>query len=343
MTASNILKRDCPEISVVITCHQRKQFLKKCIDSVLNQTMKRERFEILLSIDFLDDEIESYCKEKDVAVVYDPTTTIGFKMAKGLELARGNIICFLNDDDEFTADKLEKIAKLFNNDTELTYVHNNWEKINKNNVVLREKHPLRLKQNLMVDSAKIDGKLLRKAWKGRYFFNDSSISIRRSDYVQFLPIIRNIAGNQDNILFYLAAITGKHLLFLVCKLTLFRAHPNMSSSSSDITRYAGLVKNRMISWFALADIIRSSSVPVPVANAILTESSSVFLQYVILRKYTDHIELKDFDVFLQKFVPLFVVRNLIKGSRIRILLLYLVKLINPKIALKSLKTLNSIR
>ena len=119
-------------------------------------------------------------------------------MAKGLELARGNIICFLNDDDEFTADKLEKIAKLFNNDTELTYVHNNWEKINKNNVVLREKHPLRLKQNLMVDSAKIDGKLLRKAWKGRYFFNDSSISIRRSDYVQFLPIIRNIAGNQDN-------------------------------------------------------------------------------------------------------------------------------------------------
>ena len=69
------------KISVVITCHTRKQFLREAINSAIHQTFPRKDYEIIVVADFHDEEIEKYCKDYNVIFKYDDRQGIGAKMA----------------------------------------------------------------------------------------------------------------------------------------------------------------------------------------------------------------------------------------------------------------------
>lgn len=107
-----------PIISVIITTYNRADLIQRAIISVLNQTYKD--FELIIvddgSIDNTKEIIEKF-KNKDSRIKYFYQENQGWPSAlnKGLSLAQGEYIAFLDSDDEWLPQKLEKQIEVFEN------------------------------------------------------------------------------------------------------------------------------------------------------------------------------------------------------------------------------------
>ncbi|MGC9126572.1 MAG: glycosyltransferase, partial [Thermoplasmata archaeon] len=59
-----------PYISVIITAHNRKEFLKEAIQSALNQTLERSNYEILVIKNFKDEEIDRIIEQNGIRNIF---------------------------------------------------------------------------------------------------------------------------------------------------------------------------------------------------------------------------------------------------------------------------------
>ena len=114
-----------PLISVVIPSFNHAKWIGAALDSVILQTYKN--FELLIidnnSTDFTDDILANYSDIRIRVVKVENLGSIAFSRNRALDLARGEWIAFLDSDDIWDEDKLEKCAMLFNKDTDLIYHH----------------------------------------------------------------------------------------------------------------------------------------------------------------------------------------------------------------------------
>ena len=95
-------------ISVVIPSYNRKDFLKRSIDSAINQTKKP--LEIIVVDDGSTDGTETMIKSDYDFVKFIKQKNKGVSAARniGIKVSIGEWICFLDSDDEWKKDKLEK-------------------------------------------------------------------------------------------------------------------------------------------------------------------------------------------------------------------------------------------
>ena len=110
------------EVSVIIPNYNHARFLKKRIDSVLEQTYRN--FEIIILDDHSDDDsravIETYRSNEKVAhIIYNEVNSGStFKQwKKGLELATGKYIWIAESDDYAAVEFLEELVKPFKENT----------------------------------------------------------------------------------------------------------------------------------------------------------------------------------------------------------------------------------
>src|SRR5262245_43125115 len=114
-----------PRVSVVMANFNYARYLRAAIDSVLNQTLRD--LELIVVDDGSTDDsrsiIESYLA--DSRVRFAPVNHLGQPGAKntGIELARAPLIAFLDADDIWHLDKLEKQVALFDRDSTLGVVY----------------------------------------------------------------------------------------------------------------------------------------------------------------------------------------------------------------------------
>ena len=106
-----------PKISVIIPTYNRGDLLKKSINSVLSQTY--ENFELIIvddgSTDTTREVTENYIKnDKRIVYLYEANSG-GPAHPKnvGVKKALGEFISFLDDDDEWLPEKLEKQIQMF--------------------------------------------------------------------------------------------------------------------------------------------------------------------------------------------------------------------------------------
>lgn len=91
-----------PEISIIVPVYNAEQYLHKCIDSILAQTLAD--FELWLIDDGSKDSSCEICdeyakKDSRVHVVHKPRGGVSSARNIGLELAKGKYICFIDSDD----------------------------------------------------------------------------------------------------------------------------------------------------------------------------------------------------------------------------------------------------
>ena len=103
-------------VSAVITTHNRKELLVLAIESVLNQTYKN--IECIVVDDASNDNTQEYIKryidEEKVKYIYIPKEeSRGGNYARnlGVKNAKGKYVAFLDDDDEWLSEKIEKQMK----------------------------------------------------------------------------------------------------------------------------------------------------------------------------------------------------------------------------------------
>lgn len=98
--------KSIPEISVVMSVYNGLPFLEKSIQSILNQTFKDFEFIIIedCSTDGSKEIIKKYSfQDPRIVCIYNETNlghiSLGYNMAKGVELARGKYIARMDSDD----------------------------------------------------------------------------------------------------------------------------------------------------------------------------------------------------------------------------------------------------
>lgn len=146
MTVSEILKEN-PKVSIIMPVYNTKSVLKNTLDTVLNQTY--QDWEIILVDDCSTDGTYEYVKEvaqKDKRIrLFKLKKNFGPGAARkaGFQKARGGIIAFLDSDDLWADDKLEKQLKLMR-DNNYQITCSDYEKADANGQPL--KHVIKAKK-----------------------------------------------------------------------------------------------------------------------------------------------------------------------------------------------------
>jgi len=223
-------------ISVIVTEYKRRGYLIHALRSVFNQTLNREKYEVIVVKNEENKEVDEYARKNGAKVIISSEKWLGPKIAQGLEEAKGDIIALLEDDDMFTQDKLENIYAIFKNE-KVSEVRNETIHIDSNNNIL---------------STKVDN---YKYYINSYNYNhkkyfhlialNSCISIKRdliNEDIKRLKIVVDIylsinaicKNNDENILFY-----GKPL-------TYYRVHPQNFTSPRTIEEKIYFTENNLL-------------------------------------------------------------------------------------------------
>lgn len=116
-----------PNISVVIPAYNRAKTIRYCMDSVLFQTVSP--FEVIVVDDCSNDNtvkiVRSYNDPRVRCVLLDNNSGAQVARNRGIREAKGDWIAFLDSDDEWVLDKLEKQVEALSkvNFNPMTVVH----------------------------------------------------------------------------------------------------------------------------------------------------------------------------------------------------------------------------
>ena len=109
-----------PKISVIIPCYNVEKYLRQCLDSVINQTLKE--IEIICINDGSTDStlqiLEEYAgHDNRIRIISQENQGQSVARNKGLDIAFGEFIAFIDSDDSFLYNNaLETALKTFTND-----------------------------------------------------------------------------------------------------------------------------------------------------------------------------------------------------------------------------------
>lgn len=114
-----------PEVSVVIPTYNRASLLAEALESVLNQTYKY--FEIIVVDDGSTDSTDAVIKPYIGSIKYIRQNNQGNGAARntGIKEAKGEFVAFLDSDDLWLPDKLEKQIKYLQEHPDVDMVYGN--------------------------------------------------------------------------------------------------------------------------------------------------------------------------------------------------------------------------
>lgn len=108
-----------PKVSVIIPVYNSEKYISKCIESVLNQTF--QDFEIIVINDGSKDNsqsiLENYKQKYSEKIVLVKQQNMGVSKTrnKAIEMARGEYIMFIDNDDYIDKDYIENFVKEIEN------------------------------------------------------------------------------------------------------------------------------------------------------------------------------------------------------------------------------------
>ena len=110
-------------ISVIITEYKKRGYLIHALQSVFNQTLSKDKYEVIVVKNYEDKEVDDYARKKGAKIIISDEKWLGPKIAQGLEEAKGDIISLLEDDDMFREEKLEVVYNIFREE-KVSEIHN---------------------------------------------------------------------------------------------------------------------------------------------------------------------------------------------------------------------------
>lgn len=104
--------------SIVVPVYNTEKYLKRCIDSVLNQTYKN--FEIIIINDGSKDNskeiLNEYKNNKQIKIINQENHGLSYSRNVGIKEASGDYILFLDSDDFYQIELLETLNKNITNE-----------------------------------------------------------------------------------------------------------------------------------------------------------------------------------------------------------------------------------
>lgn len=215
-----------PRVTVLITAFRRQHYLMDAIRSVLNSTLERSAYEIILVIDEIDPDLAARVEELGVVIERVKTVLGGEMWAAGLRAARAEVIAFLDDDDCFYPDKLSTVLRVFE-DPAVVWYHNGFQRVDEGRTPISTPTPGR--RETRVYPSPISRKDLGQIRCAGGFYNNSSHSVRRAALAENRDAFLEVTFGQDFAIPLLTSGEGKVVIDLPNILTEFRTHWSQGS------------------------------------------------------------------------------------------------------------------
>lgn len=224
-------------LTVVITAYNRREYIKEAVDSVLDQTLKRDNYEVIVTKNYYDDDLEQFLKQQNVVSII-VEGHIGSQVVKAAKSAQGDVIVLLEDDDLFEREKLEEVIKAFDFYSSLHYYHNEANYVSKTGNFINLKSPFfETRNNKILKGGELLDKVDFRAYRNLYSMS-SCIAIRKSLILENASYLQTIRYGFDNVLFFLT-LGPETIYFQDCKKLTKR---RMSSqSASRMTDYSSML------------------------------------------------------------------------------------------------------
>ena len=218
-----------PFISVIVTAYKRKEFLLEALDSVVEQTLQRDMYEIICIKNFKDPKIDGYIRDNNIVSIIGEDKPVGEYIYLAAKKASGEVLVFLDDDDVFSKKKLERINLIFSKYS-VGFYHNSHlegEKFNREQTDLQE------------DNFKIIKYPYRQGLK--YFristMNMSSIALKRDILFQHIDELKKVITSQDSFMLIISLIQKQDIFIDSGKYTFYRLHNNNVSYSKSLEKH----------------------------------------------------------------------------------------------------------
>lgn len=140
-----------PRVSVIIPVYQGDRFLGEAVESVLNQTYTN--YEIIVVDDGSTDnslEVLEHYFDK-ICYVFQGNQGVAAARNRGLQIARGEFIAFLDQDDFWLPEKLALQIACFDAQPELGIVHCGWRRVDGGGKLLGDIEPWHKAPNLNLE------------------------------------------------------------------------------------------------------------------------------------------------------------------------------------------------
>lgn len=126
------MNQPIPLVSIVIPAYNAAKFIGETLDSVIAQTI--DNWEIIVVIDGATDNTEGIvaeyaAKDNRITFMSKPNSGVSDTRNKGINKAKGKYIAFLDADDIWAKDNLEKKIGLLESDSSTAWVYSNMDAI----------------------------------------------------------------------------------------------------------------------------------------------------------------------------------------------------------------------
>ena len=254
---------NAPEISVIVTCYDRHEFLLSALLSVSRQDFPRERYEVIVVKNYGDHEIDSFSASQGYISIITETDSQGGLASEGVKASRGRVLTFLDDDDQFHEAKLSTVARYFSDDSVIFY-HNSHSLIDESGesgTGYKLKPPA--KPIVVTITGSLDFRRVLRENRlyhlGTLYFNLSSISVLRDVAVENTLLLSKMKSRPDDFIFFASLrYPGKTLVMGHEELTRYREHTSASNPQRTSDMLINLKKRHIMGSEIIAEMLAGS-------------------------------------------------------------------------------------
>lgn len=218
-----------PFFTVIVFDYIRHKYTREAIESAINQSISKDLMELLILTDDSSQDFSYIPKTVPYVVYYTGLTIFGESLVFGLQIARGEVICLLDNDDKWLSKKLSTLRLYFTRFPEVGFI--------KDEVIpIGNEKEKRLNLRFMIGmnipkKSPIAFYILEKNPPNAIFgraltHNNSSMSIRRKSLNVNFTRLSKISYFQDVTIFFTMALNFEYIAFLDEHLTYYREAEN---------------------------------------------------------------------------------------------------------------------
>lgn len=205
-------------VSIIMPAYNAEKFITDSIQSVLSQTYKK--FELIViddcSLDRTVQLVQNYAEQDKRIVLVQHKKNQGVAEARntGLNLAKGDFIAFLDSDDKWVEDKLEKQLAVLKERNDVDVVYGSYYRFNNDGVKNVVKVPKLLDKKELLKGNPIGN--LTAIYNFKKYPEIRQKKIGHEDYLFWLEIFNSSPdvkgiGIQDPIAYYRVAEDGQSI------------------------------------------------------------------------------------------------------------------------------------
>lgn len=108
-----------PKISIIVPAYNEEKYIKKCLDALLNQNIKKNLYEVIVVDNASSDKTAETVRKYPVKLIYEKRKGVAYARSAGTKVAQGEIIAFTDADCTPDTDWISKFLKKFRQDPKI--------------------------------------------------------------------------------------------------------------------------------------------------------------------------------------------------------------------------------